>query len=509
MAIRLCPLLLLVLSSSLALVSGNIIFPSDADADASANLSTLQDTVQDLMRRTEPFFDGGIATVAQVPSDTPELQFCLFATLILLDQAVPGGLAAPFASETALFCLLGNDCDFSPTSYSIEAASNCEAVNGTLRSGDIYLCNDEFGTTGLGADTNVKMSNIPVCLDPICAEDITFQRMLKTLFELGSDDDNSFEKTFTGQCAPIEIEWRIPTTPFPGRTAKVGDTVTFNYENFHNVYIHPTGDCDEMGSVLVGENAGPALYTFSEEDAGQTITFACDIGSHCEAGQIISFQVEEITTAPTMTPTVASTLLPAEDFKTGIDNGEYDLILDVRTRAEWEAGHIVGATFADSLASFGTSTHTGAVPSDFAGCEFCTIAVYCRSGARSRVAIQILASNGFEGQLYNAQGVNQWQAAGFPLVNDDSIVPPCTTSEDESCPGTGSPSSSPSKAPSDAPVLVLPIRKVPKTTDKFALKIKRTTPGTNFVQANGMMIRGGGGRRQLSSYYPQELPSSD
>ena len=72
----------------------------------------------------------------------------------------------------------------------------------------------------------------------------------------------------------------------------------------------------------MADTSGPASYTFSVDDVGETITFACGIGNHCESGQIISFQVEAITSAPTMTPTAASTLLPAADFKAGIDNGE-------------------------------------------------------------------------------------------------------------------------------------------------------------------------------------------
>lgn len=98
--------------------------------------------------------------------------------------------------------------------------------------------------------------------------------------------------------------------------------VIFNYASNHNVYIHPTGTCDEMGRILVSDIVGPASYTFSASDAGRTRTFACDIGAHCESGQIISFQVEATTSAPTMTPSAAPTLLPSEDFKAGIDNGE-------------------------------------------------------------------------------------------------------------------------------------------------------------------------------------------
>lgn len=41
-------------------------------------------------------------------------------------------------------------------------------------------------------------------------------------------------------------------------------------------------------------------------------------------------------------------------------------------------GHIEGATFAENLSTFGTIAHEGAAPADFSGCEFCTIAVYCR-----------------------------------------------------------------------------------------------------------------------------------
>mmetsp|Transcript_32767 Transcript_32767/g.79414 ORF Transcript_32767/g.79414 Transcript_32767/m.79414 type:complete len:176 (-) Transcript_32767:104-631(-) len=91
---------------------------------------------------------------------------------------------------------------------------------------------------------------------------------------------------------PNVIEWTIQ--PYEARVVKVGETVTFNYGQGHNVYIHPTGTCDETGGILVGPNGGPASYTFTANDAGRIITFACDVGFHCEAGQIISFQVERL-----------------------------------------------------------------------------------------------------------------------------------------------------------------------------------------------------------------------
>jgi len=90
---------------------------------------------------------------------------------------------------------------------------------------------------------------------------------------------------------PNVIEWQILPGGYPDRVARFGETITFNYGPSHNVYIHPTGDCDETGRVLVGGNGGPASYTFVRDDVGRTITFACDVGSHCESGQIVSFRV--------------------------------------------------------------------------------------------------------------------------------------------------------------------------------------------------------------------------
>ena len=57
-----------------------------------------------------------------------------------------------------------------------------------------------------------------------------------------------------------------------------------------DVHIHPTGDCEEDGAIKVGYRSG-ASYTFTEEDAGKEIFFACDVGRRCEAGQNVKVQV--------------------------------------------------------------------------------------------------------------------------------------------------------------------------------------------------------------------------
>ncbi len=55
------------------------------------------------------------------------------------------------------------------------------------------------------------------------------------------------------------------------------------------MYTHPSGDCTEGGAVLVGDSS-PATYTVTADDVTSgSITFACDVGSHCEGGMIQTF----------------------------------------------------------------------------------------------------------------------------------------------------------------------------------------------------------------------------
>ena len=58
------------------------------------------------------------------------------------------------------------------------------------------------------------------------------------------------------------------------------------------MFVHPSGDCTEDGATLVGDTS-PATYTVTDADvASGSITFACDVGSHCESGMILTFQVD-------------------------------------------------------------------------------------------------------------------------------------------------------------------------------------------------------------------------
>mmetsp|Transcript_22807 Transcript_22807/g.25990 ORF Transcript_22807/g.25990 Transcript_22807/m.25990 type:complete len:448 (+) Transcript_22807:276-1619(+) len=100
---------------------------------------------------------------------------------------------------------------------------------------------------------------------------------------------------------------------YPNITMRVGDTIEFTYGVIHNVYIHPTNDCTQIGSIKVGGALdSPASYTFTEDDLGKEIFFSCDRDIHCENGQNMIVTVastdsditdeDEIQSTPAPTP---------------------------------------------------------------------------------------------------------------------------------------------------------------------------------------------------------------
>lgn len=86
------------------------------------------------------------------------------------------------------------------------------------------------------------------------------------------------------------------------------------------------------------------------------------------------------------------------------------VVVDVRTAAEYAAGHVDGALNADVEAGdFGAQIAD--LPKDT------TYAVYCRSGRRSAVAADQMAEAGFTSVVnLEGGGVADLQAAGAPIV---------------------------------------------------------------------------------------------
>ena len=132
--------------------------------------------------------------------------------------------------------------------------------------------------------------------------------------------------------------------------------------------------------------------------------------------------------------------LSADELYNGMMAEQFDVVLDVRSFAEFEAGHIANVSFVDGLAT------SGVVPElllfkqmgndgedaneTMSSCRAraCHIAVTCRSGNRAGVAIERLQKEfKFEfNQFYNGGGTLQWEQAGYPLVTTlESVIPKC------------------------------------------------------------------------------------
>lgn len=96
--------------------------------------------------------------------------------------------------------------------------------------------------------------------------------------------------------------------------------------------------------------------------------------------------------------------LPVKEFAATIEDRDVQR-LDVRTVAEYSEGHIPGTininVLDDSFAAIADSVLQKDKP----------VALYCRSGKRSKKAAAILSSKGY--QVYELdKGFNAWQEAG-------------------------------------------------------------------------------------------------
>lgn len=83
-------------------------------------------------------------------------------------------------------------------------------------------------------------------------------------------------------------------------------------------------------------------------------------------------------------------------------------LLDVRTPKEYAQGHVANATLLPLAVLDGTNE---ALPDD----RTTPIFVYCRSGARSAQAADILAENGYTVVRNLDGGILAWQEAGYPV----------------------------------------------------------------------------------------------
>ncbi|HVB77297.1 MAG TPA: rhodanese-like domain-containing protein [Candidatus Nitrosotalea sp.] len=106
----------------------------------------------------------------------------------------------------------------------------------------------------------------------------------------------------------------------------------------------------------------------------------------------------------------------AEQAKEQFDRGEV-LIVDVRDRHEWEAGHIPGSISAprgliEWLVDPDYSNH---IP-ELIHAQDKKIVVQCALGGRSLLAAQALQRLGFTAVSSMDGGITDWSAKGFPVA---------------------------------------------------------------------------------------------
>ncbi len=87
------------------------------------------------------------------------------------------------------------------------------------------------------------------------------------------------------------------------------------------------------------------------------------------------------------------------------------VVLDVRTPAEFEQGHLPGAVNVDvSAADF--ASRIAALDKN------APYAVYCRSGNRSAAALDAMKGQGFTNAYHLGGGIGAWQSAGGEVVTN-------------------------------------------------------------------------------------------
>ena len=100
-----------------------------------------------------------------------------------------------------------------------------------------------------------------------------------------------------------------------------------------------------------------------------------------------------------------------EAFKASLDAGVPMLFLDVRAAEEWQDGVIEGALLIN-LNDLPAAENLAQLPED----RNTIIAVYCKAGHRSTLAMTMLHQLGYKNAISMSGGMVDWQKADYPVV---------------------------------------------------------------------------------------------
>ena len=103
----------------------------------------------------------------------------------------------------------------------------------------------------------------------------------------------------------------------------------------------------------------------------------------------------------------------AQALAARLEAGEV-LVVDVRNRSEWDAGHLKGARHVP-LATL--TDHLAELPTDR------PLVLQCETGSRSAVAASVLRAHGFTDVANAAGGLDAWHSAGLPVETETPALP--------------------------------------------------------------------------------------
>lgn len=100
--------------------------------------------------------------------------------------------------------------------------------------------------------------------------------------------------------------------------------------------------------------------------------------------------------------------ITAKDLKTRIDSKKPYVLIDVRSEAEYQDGHIAGSTLIP------LQILEREIEKKFPKNE--TLYIHCHSGGRSTQAVHLLQAKGYTNVFNVAGGILAWENEGFSLV---------------------------------------------------------------------------------------------
>ena len=108
--------------------------------------------------------------------------------------------------------------------------------------------------------------------------------------------------------------------------------------------------------------------------------------------------------------------ITAGQVKEQLDQGQVDVILDVREPSEWDQGHIPGAVLAPrGMLEWYADPSSPVAKAELIANQDRRIVVQCASGGRSLLAAETLKAMGYTHVVNMAGGFNEWTKQGFPV----------------------------------------------------------------------------------------------